>query len=52
MNELNFGVRLDATRFRKLAKHIEDKRLSKRAWMELTIDELSEKNQIAERRKK
>lgn len=40
MNEVNFGVRLDKKRFQKLEGHLEKIRLSKRAFMELTIDEL------------
>ena len=40
MNEINFGVRLDKVRANKLNKHLESTRLTKRAFMELTIDEL------------
>lgn len=40
MNEINFGVRLDRARSNKLNRHLEETRLTKRAFMELTIDEL------------
>lgn len=40
MIETNFGVRLDHARTRKLERHLELVRLTKRAFMELTIDGL------------
>lgn len=40
MTEINFGVKLDRARSNKLNRHLEQARLSKRAFMELTIDEI------------
>lgn len=40
MKEINFGVKLDQKRSDKLESHLKDIRLSKRAFMEMTIDEL------------
>lgn len=40
MKEINFGVKLDDERSEKLDAHLKEIRLTKRAFMEMTIDEL------------